>query len=166
VNLAGFDYNCLEEYTMHSLSPCYGLLRPLVLLKNVAKWCNTAKFFTKMVSFYMLVCMGIGRNFSRRGRLVDFSKRYSRVGQKWWNLVFTTRNYENSIFCWNFQIPALLPTPMCAGKVRATPSNKCNFKRFNTIPNSEILLNLICKMKYVTDQFNCVFVFVLATLSS
>jgi len=31
--------------------------------------------------------------------------------------------------------------------------------RFNTIPNSEILLNLIRKMKYLTDQFQLCFYF-------
>jgi len=35
----------------------------------------------------------------------------------------------------------------------------CNFKRFNTILNSEILLNLIHKMKYLTDQFQLCFCF-------
>jgi len=30
------------------------------LLNSVARWCNTTQFFTKMVSFYMLVCMGVG----------------------------------------------------------------------------------------------------------
>jgi len=64
VNLAGFR-DCLAEYTVHSLSPCYGLLTAFVLLNSVARWCNTTQFFTKMVSFYMLVCMGVGRNFSR-----------------------------------------------------------------------------------------------------
>jgi len=29
----------------------------------------------------------------------------------------------------------------------------CNFKRFNAILNSIILMNLICKMKYLTDKF-------------
>jgi len=39
------------------------------------------------------------------------------------------------------------------GNVRVTPLKTLgNFKRFNTIPNSEILLNLIRKMKYLTDQ--------------
>jgi len=38
-------------------------------------WCNTTQFFTNMVmvSFYMLVCMGVRRNFSRGGALLDFS---------------------------------------------------------------------------------------------
>jgi len=66
VNLVGFR-NRLAEYTVHSLSPCYGLLTALVLLNSVARWCNTTQFFTKIVSFYTLVCMGVGRNFSREG---------------------------------------------------------------------------------------------------
>jgi len=55
-----------------------------------------------------------------------------------------------------FQIHAPLPKPicLCVGNVRVTPVNNLgNFKRFNTILNSEIWLNLIRKMKYVTDQF-------------
>ena len=43
---------------------------------------------------------------------------------------------------------------LCAGKVCAKQlKNMGNFKRFDTIPNNEILLNLIRKMKYLTDQF-------------
>jgi len=106
---------------------------------------------------------GRRKEFLQGGPLVDFSKSFSWVGQKWWNLFFTTRNYENSIFCWNFQIPAPLPTPKClrVGNVRATPLNNLgNFKRFNTVPNSEIIiLNLIRNMKYVTDQFQLCFWF-------
>jgi len=73
-NLAGFR-NCLAEYTEHSLSPCYGLFTALVLLNSVARCCNTTQFFTKMVSFHMLECMGVGSNFSG-GPRVDFSKRF------------------------------------------------------------------------------------------
>jgi len=43
---------------------------------------------------------------------------------------------------------------------------QCNFKRFNNILNSEILLNLIRKMKYFTDQIQLCFLFALATLNS
>jgi len=50
-------------------------------------------------------------------------------------------------------------------KVRYTIKKWCNFNRFNTILNDESLLNLIRKMKYLTD-FNCVFAFALATLNS
>jgi len=37
-----------------------------------------------------------------------------------------------------------------------------NFKRFDTIPNSEILLNHIRKRKYLTDQFQLCFCFCIA----
>jgi len=80
MNLAGFR-NCLAEYTVHSLSPCYGLFTALVLLNSVARCCNTTQFFTKMVSFYTLVYTVVGRNFSG-GPRVDFSKRFSTGGQK------------------------------------------------------------------------------------
>jgi len=71
--LEGFG-NCLAEYTVHSLSPCYGLLTALGLLNSVARWCNTTHFLTKMVPFYMLACMGVGRNFSRGGTSGLFKK--------------------------------------------------------------------------------------------
>ena len=45
----------------------------------------------------------------------------------------------------------------------------CNFERFNTLPNSKILLKLISKMKYLTDQFQtcfCFCIYNIKTLSS
>ena len=80
-NLAGCR-NCLTECTVHSQSPCYGLLTALVLLNIVGRWCNTTQFFTKMVSFYMLVCTGVGRNFSRGGTSGFFQK-FFYGGKKW-----------------------------------------------------------------------------------
>jgi len=41
-----------------------------------------------------------------------------------------------------------------------------NYKRFDNILNSEILLSLIRKIKYLTDQFQLCFHFALATLNS
>jgi len=38
-------------------------------------------------------------------------------------------------------------------------SHRCNFKRFNAILNSEILLNLGRKIKYLKDQFQLRFCF-------
>ena len=73
VNSAGFR-NCLAQYTVHSLSPCYGLLTALVLLNSVARWCITTQFFTKMVSFCMVVCMVVGKNFSKRATSGFFQK--------------------------------------------------------------------------------------------
>jgi len=49
---------------------------------------------------------------------------------------------------------------------RKTVVIRCNFKRFNNIPNSETLLNLIRKMKYLTDKFQLCFLFALATLNT
>jgi len=42
-------------------------------------------------------------------------------------------------------------------KVRYTIKNWCNFNRFNTTLNDEILLNLVRKMKYLADQFQLCF---------
>jgi len=42
----------------------------------------------------------------------------------------------------------------------------CIFKRFNTILYSKFLLNLIRKMKYLTDQLQLFFVFALSTPNS
>jgi len=51
-------------------------------------------------------------------------------------------------------------THACAGKSSChTIKNWCNFERFNTILNSEIVLYLIRKMKYLTDQFQWCFCF-------
>ena len=68
----------MAEYTVHSLPSCCGLLPALVLLNSVAKGCNTTHFFTKMVSFCMLVCMGVGRKFSRGDHWWIFPKVFLR----------------------------------------------------------------------------------------
>jgi len=144
-----------------SLSLCYGLLTALVLLNSVARWRNTTQFFTKMMSFCLHVCMGFGRNFSRGGPLVDFPKVFLR-GAKVVKFVFCHSKLRKRHFCWNFQIPAPVRTPtcLCVGKFCATSlTNLGTLKRFNTIPNNEILLSLIRKMKYLTDQFQLCFCF-------
>ena len=49
---------------------------------------------------------------------------------------------------------------LCVGKSPChTIKSWCNFTRFNTILNREILLNLIRKMKYLTAQFQLCFCF-------
>ena len=45
----------------------------------------------------MLVCMGVGRIFPGQ-ELVDFSKRFSREGQKWWNMFFTALETKKIAF--------------------------------------------------------------------
>jgi len=81
VNLARFR-NCLAEYTVHSLSPCYGLLAALVLLNTVARWCNTTIFHKNGVILHVCV-HGRRKDFFQGGPLVDFSISFSMGGQKW-----------------------------------------------------------------------------------
>jgi len=97
VNLAGFR-NCLAEYIVHSLSPCYGLLTAFVLLNSAARWCNTIQFFTKVVSFYMLVCMGVGRNFSV-GATSGFLQNFFYGGPKVVKFVFFITRNRKQHFC-------------------------------------------------------------------
>jgi len=59
----------------------------------------------------------------------------------------------------NFSNTCPIPTPKLVCRKKFVPHHYwCNFNRFNTILNNEILLNLIGKMKYLTDQFQ-VFLF-------
>jgi len=103
----------------------------------------------------MLVCVGIGRIIAR-GTPVDFSQRFSRGGQNCCNLVFIALETKKIAFfaeIFKFLPPSDAHTCV-SEKVRTAPSKTWrNFKRFNTILNTEILLNLIRKMKYLTDEF-------------
>jgi len=96
-NLAGFR-NYLAEYNVHSLSPCYGLLTAFVLLNSIARWCNTTQLFTKMVSFYMLVCMGVERNFSR-GATSGFLQKFFHGEPKVVKFVFCHSKLRKQHFC-------------------------------------------------------------------
>jgi len=91
---------------------------------------------------------------------VDFSKSFStgaKSGEIW---LLPLEIKKTAFFAEIFKFLPLFRHPYVVGKVRATPlKNLGNFKRFNTIPNSEILLNLIRKMKYLTDQFQLCFCF-------
>jgi len=89
--------NCLAAYTVHSLSPCYGLLTALVLLNSVARWCNATQFFTKMVSFYMLVCMGVRRNYSLGGHQWIFPKVFLQ-GAKRGEICFLPLKIKKTVF--------------------------------------------------------------------
>ena len=96
--------------------------------------------------------MSVGRIFPDEA-LVDCSKSFSSGWPQVVKFVFIIRNQENSLFYRNFQIPV-------EENVHATPLKLwCNFNRFNTIPISEILLNLSRKIKYLTDQFQLRFCF-------
>ena len=110
-------YYCLfaphTEYTVHSLSPCYGMHTALVLLKSVITWCNTTKFFTKMASFYMLVCMGVGRNFSRDATS-GFFQTFFYGGPKVVKPAFYHSKLRKQHFLLNFTNPSTpSDTPAC-----------------------------------------------------
>ena len=107
MNLAGFR-NCLAEYTVHSLSPCYGLHTAFVLLNSVARWCNITQFFTKMVSFSMLVFSQKRCHFtwvSERifpwGALVDFYRSFS-TGTKSGEVWFLSLEIKKTAFLLKF----------------------------------------------------------------
>jgi len=158
--LVGFR-NCLAEYTVHSLSPYCGLLTALVLLNSVARWWNTTQFFTKMVQFFMLVCMGVGRIFPG-GPSVDFSKNFSMGGAKVVKFaVYHSKLRKEPFFAEIFKFLTPFRHPcLCVGKSSChTIKNWCNFERLNTILDSEILLNLIRIMKYLADQIQLCFCF-------
>ena len=81
---------------------------------------------------------------------MDFSKRYSR-GPKSGEIKFSPlQTKKTAVFAEIFKLLPLFRHPcLCVEKVRATPlKNWDNFKRFNTILNSEIILNLIHKIQY------------------
>jgi len=97
--------------------------------------------------------MGIGRICP--GGTSGFFWKFLQGGLKVVKFVFYHSKRRKRLFTKFFKFLPLFRRPcLCAGKVRATPlKNWCNSKRINIIPNSEILLNLIRKMKCLTDQF-------------
>jgi len=109
----------------------------------------------------MLVCVGVERNFSR-GATSGFFQTFSDGGPKVVKFVFYHSKLRNQHFlltflnCWPSSETQMLVSKK---SLCHTIINWCNFKRFNTIPNGEILLNLIRKMKYLTDQFQLCFCF-------
>ena len=88
--------------------------------------------------------MGIGRIFSRGG-VGDFPKFFPAGGQKWWNLVFTPRNWKNNLYLLIISKsrgakapPTPLPTPMPR---RYRQWTSCCYKRLNL--QNLIFLNTI-----------------------
>ena len=146
---------------MHSLSHCYGLLTALVLLNSVARWCNAKQFLQKLCNFTCLCAWASEGSFPGR-TLVDFSKSFSRGAKSGEICILPHSKLRKEPFLLkfsNFWIHSDTHA-LVSKKVHATPSKlSCNFKRFNTILNSEIVLNLIGKIKYLTDQFQLCFCF-------
>ena len=105
-----------------------------------------------MVSFYLLVCMAVGSIFPG-GRQWIFPK-VCLGGSKVAKFVFYHSKLRKQQFLLKFSNSCPRHSACWQEKVRATPSkNWCNFERFNTSLNSQILLNLnqICKIKDLTD---------------
>jgi len=87
--------------------------------------------------------MDVGRIFSGGGTS-GFFQTFFWGGAKVVKFVFYHPKLRKHPFLLKFQIPVLLPTPVlvCGKNLCHTIKNWYNFKRFNTILNSEILLNL------------------------
>jgi len=116
-------------------------------------------FFTKNGVILHAFVHGRRKDFSRGGHKWIFPNVFLRgvkSGKIWFYPLETKKTAflaEISKFISYFRHRCL-----CVGKIRATPFG-CNFKRFNTISNSEILLNLKRKLKYFTDEFQLCFCF-------
>ena len=135
-NLAGFR-NCLAAYTVHSLSPCYGLLTALVLLNSVAIWCNATQFFTKKCHFTCLCAWALEGIFPG-GSLVDFFKSFLR-GPNVVKFVFHHLKLRKQHFVLKFSNSCPSSDThllVCRKSSCHTTKNLGNFKRFNTFPNS------------------------------
>jgi len=143
-----------------SLLPCYGLLTALVLLNSVARWFNTTQFLQKWCNFTCL-CAWASEGLFPGGHWWIFSNVVlggAKSGEIWF-LPLETK--KTAFFAEIFKFLLLFRHPcLCVGKRSChTIKNWCNFKRFNTILKSEILLNLVHKIKYFTDQFQLCFCF-------
>ena len=106
-------------------------------------------FSQKWFNFTCLWGWALEGIFSRGGGTSRFFQKFFYGGPKVMKFGSYYSKLRKQHCWWNFQTLAPLPTPicLCVGKVRATPLNNGenlgNFKPFNTISNSEILLNLI-----------------------
>jgi len=116
-NLAGF-LNCLAEYTVHSLSPCYDLLNALVLLNSVTRWCNITQFFN---GAFLHACVHGRRKFSfPEGSTSEFFQVVI-GGPAVVRFVFYHSKLREQPFLLKFQIPAPLPRPMPVCRKRFVP---------------------------------------------
>ena len=105
--------------------------------------------------------MGVGKILSRGGGTGRFFQTFFWRGARSGEIYFLPLETKKTDFCWNFKLlPPFRHPCVCVEKSSChTIKNGCYFKRFNTILNSEILLNLMRKMKYLTDQFQLCFCF-------
>jgi len=119
------------------------------------------------VKFYILVCMGVGRNFFRgatNGFFLNVFLGGGKSGEIWFSKLETKKT---AFFAEIFKFLPLFRHPwFYGGKVRETPLKNFNFKRFNRILNSVICWILYAKWNIWQINFNCAFVFALERLNS
>jgi len=150
VNLSGFR-------NVWPITPCPVCCPAMACLPH---WCCWTVLPDGVIqrSFYkngviLHACVHGRRKDFFRGSLVDFSKSFSRRGQSG-KICFLPLETKKTVFfaeLFKFLPPFRHPC-LCIGKSSChTIKNWCNLKRFNTIIKSEILRNLIHKMKYFTD---------------
>ena len=117
-------YNCLQKCWKSSLLPklwgpsesgALGLSLFILMVNprlSVAICCNTTQFFTKIVHFYIFVCMGIGKIFSR-GVTSRFFQVFLR-GPKVVKFVFYhSKTKKTAFFAEIFKFVALSGTHAC-----------------------------------------------------
>jgi len=126
---------------VHSLSTCYGLLTELLLLNSVTKWCNSPRFSQKschVTCLWEWASEGIFPGGSTSGFFQKFLLREAKT-----------------------------PICLCVGHFRATPLKIWVISRVLT-PFQIVKFYWILYAKWNIWQinFNCVFVFLLATLNS
>ena len=110
--------------------------------------------FVQNLCHFTCLCAWASEGFFPGVALVDFSKSFSEGRRKVVKFVFYHSKLKKQLFVLKFSKSCPFQHPACVlEKICATPlKNWCNLKRFNTSLNSQILLNLICKIKYLTDQ--------------
>jgi len=122
VNLAGFR-NCLAAYTVHSLSPCYGLLTALVLLNSVARCCNATKFSTKKCHFKWLCAWALEGIFPW-GFASGFFQKFL-LGVKRGEICFLPLEIQKTAFCTEiFKFLPLFRHPFACVSEKFVPHHK------------------------------------------
>ena len=137
-------------YVLHCY--CWTVLPDGVIQHNfLQKWCNFA-----------CLCAWASEGFYPGWALVDFSKSFSRVAKSGEICFLSPKTKKKSFFAeiFKFLLPPLTHPFRCVRKSSChSTKNWCNFKYFNSIRNSEILLDLIRNTKCLTDQFQLCFCF-------
>ena len=138
------------------------LLRLAYRIGVVEQCCRMVQHNTIFYNVILHACVhGRRKDLFQGGALVDFSKSFFRGDESGEICFLPLETNKTAFFAEVFKLlPSSRHPCLCAGKSSChTIQNWCNLKRFNTILNCKILLNLVDKMKYLTDQFQLCFRF-------